>query len=752
MFKSFLIFLFSTVFYIHTFSQSHFYTVDTIREVRIYFYDSDWDSLLDSFYVAGDNERILADIIIDGLSYDSVGVRYKGFSSVSVNRIKNPFNIKLDYIIDDQDHQGIDKIKLSNVIQDPSFIREVLSYEIARKYMPASQANFTNVFINDTLWGLYTNVEAVNKSFLIDQFDNKYNTFIKCNPENLNIQIGAENANLSNTHGTDSTNYEPYYSMKSDNGWTDLYNLIDTLNNFTDSIEEVLNVDRTLWMHAVNYSLINFDSYIGYGQNYYLYKDITRQFNPIIWDLNMSFGGFRLTDASQLYFNGFDIIQAQEMDPLIHHNFISVSPRPLLRNLFTSERNRKMYLAHIRTIMEDNFVNQDYFVRGQYLQNLIDQAVQNDTNKFYSYSDFNTNLTNQVSLVASICPGIKQLMDARSIYLSSYYGYSGEPSISNTSSSQNTSLGVDLWITAEVSDATYVRVSYRFGKNKIFSHTEMFDDGMHNDGASGDGVYGCKISNCSNSIDYYFYADNDSAGVFSPERAAYEYYSHHFSINSGDLVINEIMSNNVSVVTDNSGKYEDWIELFNTTNSPISTNNLFITDTVTNLHKWDLPNHIIPPNSYFIIWADEDGHQGGEHANFKLSNLGEQLILSNSDSSIIDSVTFPPQLDDISFARYPNGTGSFTMMTPTFNQNNTTSVSEDILMSSNVCFPNPFSDKLNVLSEEGFYVMDIFGRIIIESNNSEKPINTSSWGNGLYFVNLKGDINTTIKLIKIKYK
>ena len=48
--------------------------------------------------------------------------------------------------------------------------------------------------------------------------------------------------------------------------------------------------------------------------------------------------------------------------------------------------------------------------------------------------------------------------------------------------------------------------------------------------------------------------------------------------------------------------------------------------------------------------------------------------------------------------------------------------------------------------------MDIFGRIIIESNNSEKPINTSSWGNGLYFVNLKGDINTTIKLIKIKYK
>ena len=30
--------------------------------------------------------------------YNDVGVRYKGFSSVSINNIKNPFNIKLDYI------------------------------------------------------------------------------------------------------------------------------------------------------------------------------------------------------------------------------------------------------------------------------------------------------------------------------------------------------------------------------------------------------------------------------------------------------------------------------------------------------------------------------------------------------------------------------------------------------------------------------------------------------------------------------
>ena len=75
--------------------------------------------------------------------------------------------IKLDYIKGAQNYEGIDKIKLSNVIQDPSFVREVLSYEIARKYMPAGEANYTNLFINDTLIGLYTNVEASYPTVII---------------------------------------------------------------------------------------------------------------------------------------------------------------------------------------------------------------------------------------------------------------------------------------------------------------------------------------------------------------------------------------------------------------------------------------------------------------------------------------------------------------------------------------------------------------------------------------------------------
>ena len=730
-------------------AQNNFYNIDSIREVRIHFYDSDWDNQLDSLYVQGDNERILADLIIDGSLYDSVGIRYKGFSSVSVNRVKNPFNIKLDYMIDGQDHNGVDKLKLSNVYQDPSFIREVLTYEIAGNYLPSAKANYANIYINDTLWGLYTNVQAVNKDFLNDHFGNKYYPFFKCNPENLNVSPGGENANLSDAHGNDSLDYQPYYDIKSDYGWEALYNLIDTLNNYSDSIEKVLNVDRTLWMHALNYTLINFDSYIGYGQNYYLYKDKTGQFNPLLWDLNMSFGSFSLTDASSIYFSGFDILEAQNMDPLLHHTQISVSPRPLLRNLFLNERNRKMYLAHIRTIVNENFSNQNYAVRGQYLQNLIDVSVQNDTNKFYSYTDFTTNLNNQVALVTADCPGITQLMDARTTYLSGYTGFSGEPIITNIATSpQNFIVGDDVWITANITDATDAILGYRFGANMAFKTITMFDDGNHNDGTANDGVFGGLISNSANKVDYYLYADNDSAGVFSPFRAAYEFYSIQSQLNVGNVVVNEIMSNNISAASDASGKFEDWIELYNTTSSPVSTAGLFLTDTLGLLQKWELPDYTIPANGYAIIWADEDGGQGDLHANFKLSNLGEQLILTNADSLVIDSITYLLQADDIAFARLPNGSGPFIMQAPTFKANNDFINSITEKQEQIKVYPNPFSNVIKWNSFEGIEVRDILGKLMYTSENTNR-ISTSTWQTGIYFLHLK-DKNQTIKVIKIQ--
>ena len=57
-----------------------------------------------------------------------------------------------------------------------------------------------------------------------------------------------------------------------------------------------------------------------------------------------------------------------------------------MQNLFNNDTYRKMYIAHIRTIMQENFINDLYKNRAQFLQNLIDSYVQNDTNKFYTFN------------------------------------------------------------------------------------------------------------------------------------------------------------------------------------------------------------------------------------------------------------------------------------------------------------------------------------------------------------------------------
>ena len=744
-----LIFLSNNIF-----SQSTFYNIDTVREIKFNFDQPNWKYLLDSLYVLGDEQRIIGTVTIDGYQYDSVGIRYKGYSSVNITQTKNPFNIKLDYIINDQEHQGFNKIKLSNVIHDPSFLREALSYQIARKYMPSSKANFANLYINDTLWGVYSNVEAVNKDFLSKHYQSRNNSFFKCNPSSLDLF--GENSNLSLSPGNDSLDYEAFYSIKSDYGWGKLYQLIDTLNNYPSSINKILNVDRTLWMHAFNYSLVNLDSYIGYAQNYYLYEDNSGRFNPILWDLNMSFGSFRLTDASS-YFSGMNISQAKTLDPLSHLYDVSVFPRPLMRNIFNDNRFRKMYMAHLKTIMEENFSNLSYLDSANKMHQIIDQSVNLDSNKFYSYLDFQNNIDSTVTNTINY-PGIKDLMSNRMNYLSNYSGYNHNITIDSIKEYNNTlSIGDDLWITANIIDADQVVLFYRFKSSGAFQETLMLDNGNNNDGAIGDFKYGAKIPNIGNNTQYFIYAENDSAGQFSPERAAYEFYEYYAPIQGGDLVINEILAINDNVVQNEFGDYADWIELYNNTNSSLSTNELFITDDTTNLLKWNIPDINIPANGYLILWADEKHNEGIKHTNFKLANGGEKLILSNNSGQIIDYLNFPTQSTNVGYARIPNGTGNFVYNTPSFGYDNDFANVSSINQSKLSCYPNPFKNHLNILLENPnetlISICDIQGKIILQQKvkpmDHKLILNTSSFKKGMYFVYLNSSkINSIQKIIK----
>ena len=121
--------------------QADFYDANTIQNIEITFEQENWRYLLDSLRFNGEN-LLLGTVAINGEKFEDVGVRYRGSKSFQPGGKRNGLHIKLNYISKNQNIQGQQTVKLSNSLRDPSMIREVLSYEIARNYMAAPNAPF----------------------------------------------------------------------------------------------------------------------------------------------------------------------------------------------------------------------------------------------------------------------------------------------------------------------------------------------------------------------------------------------------------------------------------------------------------------------------------------------------------------------------------------------------------------------------------------------------------------------------------
>jgi hypothetical protein len=138
-----------------------------------------------------------------------------------------------------------------------------------------------------------------------------------------------------------------------------------------------------------------------------------------------------------------------------------------------------------------------------------------------------------------------------------------------------------------------------------------------------------------------------------------------------EIVINELMPVNTTIAIDQNGEYDDWIELYNLSPETIDVSGYFLTDNKSNISKWKIPDGTsISGYGYLIIWADKDTTQAGLHANFKLSSLGEKLVLSKPDRTLIDEAVYPAQGYELSYSRNPDGTGEFVWQNPTFNRSN----------------------------------------------------------------------------------
>jgi hypothetical protein len=491
------------------------YDPKKVTEIKLYFKNPNWKQSLDSLKDEKQEERLRADMVLNGVKYPGVGVRYKGNSSYANVRksgqVKLPLNIKVNH--SDRAKKlpgGYTTLKLSNGFRDPSMIREVLAYEIARNYMPAPKANFAKVYINDELLGLYTNAESIDGPFLDRFFGDHDGSTIKADP-NWDLkkpQKCPEGDKCSlNYLGEDTLCYRYLYEYSSPQAAQDLIKLTRTLQRSANELPKLMDVDQALWLLAFNNVMLNLDSYIGaFSQNYYLYLDSLGGFHPLIWDLNLAFGGFRLMGGNKRLSND----DMKNLHLFVHYKEQN-EKRPLVTKLLANNLYRKMYLAHCRTIYRDYLENGLYLQRAKEWQTFIAPHLKEDKYKLYPEKAFVSSLTESFDASGESIPGLQPLMDGRRDFLKATpYLFFDDASISKV---QHNKQGNKVKINIQASGAQQVWVFWRKGGVGLFQEQAALK--------IAEGVYELELDA---GIQYYVVAEGERSAAVSPVKAGMELY------------------------------------------------------------------------------------------------------------------------------------------------------------------------------------------------------------------------------------
>ena len=528
-------------------SPTGFFDEDSIRDIYLEFYDPNYHSYLVNAWYYNPDERIPATLTLNGIVYDSVGVRYKGNSTFCLPNDnfnhKVPYNIDFNYFIDSQKVLGYKKMKLANAWMDPTFVKDITASNIYRNYLPSGEANLVKLHVQGNYLGLYVNTESINKQFTKKHFDEKSGPLFKCD----NIDRFCDTANAPASYppsliylGNDSTLYYNSYDMKSDNGWEQLVNLIKVLDLDFQNIDSVLNVDRTLWAFAVNSVISNLDTYNGYYiHNYYLYQTKDGLFQMIPWDLDNSFSG------AIMGFDYFNQSNIYEYDP---YHYGAPGDRPLAEKLLNDPFYRKQYTAHMRTIINEALDTAAIRNQINQLQSLAHNAADSDQWKGFSMAQYYSNVESALWTSWGF-GGIMSTIDARKQYLLSHPEIAlPAPTIYGLNITNN------LVTVNAISASTLELMATTSEYNSKFQSFAMLDDGTNGDVMANDGIYSSALPFQSSGLNIKFYirAQNNDALALLPERAEYEFYT--YSVISGLFVAPSTTQKQLIGITDLLGR------------------------------------------------------------------------------------------------------------------------------------------------------------------------------------------------------
>ena len=307
-----------------------------------------------------------------GTAYKNVGLRYKGNASymASTRSAKRNFKVALEHYEEEQRFQGLKTVNLNAGALDPTRAREALSYAVFRAAgVPAPRTSFARVTItvpgkyDKELLGLYTVVEQVDKSFLKSRF--KKATGLLMKPERLR---GLEYL------GDDWDKYKDRYNPKHEPSKEEAKRFMDFLKllnkgsdeEFRKEIAGYLDVDEFFRFVAVNAMVVNLDSFLMLGHNYYIYLNPDNDKIVFIpWDLDLSLASFGMAGSPE-----------QQVDLSLTHPY--PGENKLIDRLLAMPEMKEKYQKVLKDLSENCFSKENLLKDFDAIDKVVKEPIEQE--------------------------------------------------------------------------------------------------------------------------------------------------------------------------------------------------------------------------------------------------------------------------------------------------------------------------------------------------------------------------------------
>lgn len=399
----------------------------------------DWDEFTAN---CKSEEYYACTVVIDGEAFKNVAIRGKGNTSLSqVTNDRYSYKIEFDHYTDALTYHGLDKLCLNNIIQDNTYMKDYLCYQMMQQMgVAAPLCSYAYLTVNGEDWGLYLAVEAVEESFLQRSYGSDYGELYKPdstemgggrgNGQDFTMPDTAENTatNTAENTAADTTAGFPNgqmpdgfsggapdmgggnfaggsgsadvllqyidddpdsYSNIFDNTKTscseaDKARLIAALKTLSgEDASSAVDADMVIRYFVAHNFVLNFDSYTGSMiHNYYLYEK-GGQLQMIPWDYNLAFGGFQSSGGATALVN-------YPIDTPVSGG--SIDERPMLAWIFADEEYTALYHQYFAEFIAEYFDSGYFSDMMDSVKAMIAPYVQQDPTKFCTYEEFETGI------------------------------------------------------------------------------------------------------------------------------------------------------------------------------------------------------------------------------------------------------------------------------------------------------------------------------------------------------------------------